>query len=98
MSWLRRLLKAGLPFPLFAALAKGLTIRGYIAFDLTQDGELLARAKSFVCEGLESSALKPVFDRTFTFRDIAEAHRYMESNQQMGKIVVTVSILRSVTS
>jgi len=71
-------------------LAKGLTIRGYTLFELTQDDELLARAKSFVYEGLESGALKPVIDRTFTFTDIAEAHRYMESNQQKGKIVVTV--------
>jgi len=78
------------PFPLFTALAKGLTIRGYTLFELTQDDESLARAKSFVYERLESGALRPVIDRTFTFSDIAEAHRYMESNQQKGKIVVTV--------
>ncbi|TFG58984.1 MAG: hypothetical protein E4H32_10810, partial [Nitrospirales bacterium] len=29
-------------------------------------------------------------DRTFPLEDIAEAHRYMASNQQKGKIVVTV--------
>jgi NADPH:quinone reductase-like Zn-dependent oxidoreductase len=27
--------------------------------------------------------------RTFPLRDIVEAHRYLESNQQVGKIVVT---------
>jgi len=31
-------------FPLFTALAKGLTIRGYTLFELTQDDESLARA------------------------------------------------------
>ncbi len=77
-------------FPLFTALAKGLTIRGYTLFELTQDDELLARARSFVYEGLESGTLRPVIDRAFTFSNIAEAHRYMESNQQKGKIVVTV--------
>ncbi len=41
-------------------------------------------------EGLQSGALKPIIDRTFTLDDIADAHRYMESNQQKGKIVVTV--------
>ncbi|VAW78280.1 Quinone oxidoreductase [hydrothermal vent metagenome] len=78
------------PFPLFVALAKGLTIRGYTLFELTQNDEWLDRSKNFVYEGIESGALKPVIDRTFTFTDIAEAHRYMESNQQKGKIVVTV--------
>ncbi|VAW80529.1 Quinone oxidoreductase [hydrothermal vent metagenome] len=78
------------PFPLFTALAKGLTIRGYTLFELTQDNKLLERAKSFVYEGLDSGVLKPVIDRTFAFSDIAEAHRYMESNQQKGKIVVSV--------
>ncbi|MFC7107638.1 zinc-binding dehydrogenase [Nonomuraea rubra] len=29
-------------------------------------------------------------DRTFELEEIAEAHRYLESNAQVGKIVVTV--------
>ena len=29
-------------------------------------------------------------DRVFKFDDIVEAHRYLESNQQIGKIVVEV--------
>ncbi|WP_431188516.1 zinc-binding dehydrogenase [Pseudomonas aeruginosa] len=29
-------------------------------------------------------------DRTFSFDEMAEAHRYMESNAQVGKIVVTL--------
>lgn len=78
------------PFPLFTALAKGLNIRGYTLFELTQDDELLEQAKSFVHKGLESGALKPVIDCIFTFSDIAKAHRYMESNKQKGKIVVSV--------
>ena len=40
-------------------------------------------------EGLDSGALKPVVARTFTLDEIVQAHRYMESNQQIGKIVVT---------
>ncbi len=34
---------------------------------------------------------KPIIDRTFPLDAIADAHRYMESNRQLGKIVVTVS-------
>ncbi len=77
-------------FPLFASLKKGLTVRGYTLFELVKDAERLARGKQYVYEGLESGALKPIIDRTFTLNAIADAHRYMESNQQKGKIVVTV--------
>jgi NADPH:quinone reductase-like Zn-dependent oxidoreductase len=77
-------------FPLFPALAKGLTVRGYTLFEIVKDPGMLARGKQFIYEGLESGALKPVIDRSFPLGDIADAHRYMESNQQKGKIVVTV--------
>ena len=78
------------PFPLFAALGKGLTVRGYTLFEIVKDPEKLARGKQFVYRGLESGKLKPIIDRTFPLASIVEAHRYMESNQQKGKIVVTV--------
>lgn len=50
----------------------------------------MARAKSFITEGLRVGKLKPVIDKTFPFEEIADAQRYMESNGQVGKIVVTV--------
>jgi NADPH:quinone reductase len=77
-------------FPLFAALAKGLTVRGYTLFEIVKNAERLARGKQFVYSGLESGTLKPIIDRTFPLDSIVEAHRYMESNQQKGKIVVKV--------
>ncbi len=78
------------PFPLAAALSKGLTVRGYTLFEIVKDAERLARAKQYVYDGLKSGALKPIIDSTFPLEAIADAHRYMESNQQKGKIVVTV--------
>lgn len=78
------------PFPLFAALAKGITVRGYTLYEIVRDPKKLARGKSYVYDGLQSGALKPIIDRTLPLEAIAEAHRYMESNQQRGKIVVTV--------
>jgi NADPH:quinone reductase-like Zn-dependent oxidoreductase len=77
-------------YPLFPALAKGLTVRGYTLFEIVKNPERLARGTQFIYAGLESGALKPVIDRTFLLESIVEAHRYMESNQQKGKIVVTV--------
>jgi NADPH:quinone reductase-like Zn-dependent oxidoreductase len=76
--------------PVFDILGKHLTIRGYELFEITTDAEKMARAKSFVSQGLRSGKLKPVIDKTFRLEDIADAHRYMEANGQVGKIVVTV--------
>jgi NADPH:quinone reductase len=78
------------PFPLPDAVSKGLSIRGYTLFEITHLPEKLRRGKAFVYEGLDSGALKPVVARTFSLDEIVQAHRYMESNQQIGKIVVTV--------
>ncbi|HKH20520.1 MAG TPA: zinc-binding dehydrogenase, partial [Gammaproteobacteria bacterium] len=41
-------------------------------------------------EGLASGKLKPIIAKTFPLEQIVEAHRFMESNQQIGKIVVTI--------
>lgn len=78
------------PFPLFAALQKGLKIQGYTLFEITTNSVKLEHAKQYIYKGLESGKLVPVLDRTFTLDRIVEAHRYMESNQQNGKITVTV--------
>ena len=78
------------PFPLFPVLAKGLTVRGYTLFEIVKDPEMLKHGKEYIYQGLESGHLKPIIDRTFPLADIVEAHRYMKSNQQKGKIVVTV--------
>ena len=78
------------PLPLLPVLGKRLTIRGYVLFELTTDPARLERGKRFILNGLEQGKLKPVIARTFALDQIVEAHRYMESNQQIGKIVVTV--------
>lgn len=78
------------PFPLFAVLAKTLTLRGYLVHEITGNPAKLEAAKAFILEGLETGALRPIIDRTFPFEQIVEAHRFLESNRQFGKIVVTV--------
>jgi NADPH:quinone reductase-like Zn-dependent oxidoreductase len=77
-------------YPLFDALSKSLTIRGYVLFEITTDPLSLADAKKFIYSGLQSKKLTPVIDRVFPLTEIATAHRYMESNRQFGKIVVEV--------
>ncbi|NRP70755.1 Quinone oxidoreductase 1 [Ensifer psoraleae] len=78
------------PFPLFSVLSKRLTLRGYLVHEIIGDPARLAAAKSFILEGLTSGSLRPVIARTFPFDEIVEAHRFLESNEQFGKIVVTV--------
>ena len=78
------------PLPLFQVLANGLTIRGYAMYEVTTDPTRLERGKRFVTEGLADGGLKPIVARTFPLEEIVEAHRYLESNQQFGKVVVTV--------
>lgn len=78
------------PLPLFEVLGKCLTIRGYVLFEFVSDPVHLKRGIDFVVGGLTSGQLKPVIAKTFPFDQIVEAHRYLESNQQIGKIVVTV--------
>ena len=78
------------PFPLFTALAKGLIIQGYTVFEISQDQRKLNDAKQFLLPLFESNKLIPVIDKEFNFEDIQLAHEYMESNQQLGKIIVNL--------
>lgn len=77
-------------FPQFSLLGKCLTFKGYLYIEVTSNDDLLERAKEFITEGLESGALVPVISRTFKFDQIQDATRFLESNEQIGKIVVTV--------
>jgi NADPH:quinone reductase-like Zn-dependent oxidoreductase len=79
------------PMPLFDVLSKWATIRGYVMTEITGDPARLERAKAFVNEGLADGSLRPIVARTFPLGEIVEAHRYLESNQQIGKVVVTMT-------
>src|SRR5271155_1050542 len=78
------------PFPLFAALGKGLAIRGYTLREVLSAPQLKAKAVQYVFDHVQAGDFKPRIDKVFPFAQIVEAHRYMESNEQIGKIVVTV--------
>ncbi|KPX21481.1 Uncharacterized protein ALO70_03713 [Pseudomonas amygdali pv. eriobotryae] len=79
-----------LSVPVMELLGKDLTIRGYQLFEITEDPARLAGAKEFISKGLQSGALHPLIAKVFPLDQIADAHRYMESNAQIGKIVVEV--------
>jgi NADPH:quinone reductase-like Zn-dependent oxidoreductase len=78
------------PVPVLEVLGKSLTLRGYILTEVTANPARMEQGKRFVNEGLADGSLKPIIARTFPFEQIVESHRYLESNQQIGKVVVTV--------
>jgi len=66
-------------------------MHAFVLFEFTTQPAARERAKRYVYEGLKSGALKPIIDsKVFTLDQIVDAHRYLESNQQFGKIVVRV--------
>jgi NADPH:quinone reductase-like Zn-dependent oxidoreductase len=77
------------PFPLLAALGNNLAIRGYTLFSIVTNPARLQRAKQWIYDQLTAKKIRPVIARTFPLSKIADAHRFMESNEQIGKIVVT---------
>ncbi|MCA1442716.1 zinc-binding dehydrogenase, partial [Ensifer sp. IC4062] len=62
----------------------------YLVHEIISDPARLTAAKAFILEGLTEGSLRPVIARTFPFDEIVEAHRFLESNEQFGKIVVTL--------
>jgi NADPH:quinone reductase-like Zn-dependent oxidoreductase len=82
------------PYPLHLALKKHLTVKAYTLFEVVSNPDEypdeFLKAKQYVLNGVVRGDFKPVISRTFRLENIVEAHRYMESNAQIGKIVVTV--------
>jgi NADPH:quinone reductase-like Zn-dependent oxidoreductase len=78
------------PFPLFTALIKGLCIRGYTLFEITRNPQKLPAAKKYVCDRLADGRFHPKVAKIFPFAQTVEAYKYLESNSQVGKIVITV--------
>jgi len=77
------------PYPHWPAALKGLSLRGWVASSIWNKPERFARARELIVRGLTEGHLKPVIAKTFALDQIVEAHRYLESNQQIGKVVVT---------
>ena len=44
--------------------------------------------RSYLYDRLVSGVYKPHVDRTFAFAQVADAYRYLESNEQVGKVVI----------
>ncbi|MFJ3484393.1 zinc-dependent alcohol dehydrogenase family protein [Pseudomonas sp. NPDC090202] len=78
------------PLPLLTVIAKTPVIRGYNLFATTTDPERLRKATEYVFDGLRSGALSTTIAKTFAFDDMVQAHRELEKNLHLGRIVVNV--------
>ncbi|MEU3478492.1 zinc-dependent alcohol dehydrogenase family protein [Streptomyces sp. NPDC033754] len=79
------------PRPIELSMNWPLTTHGYANGALARTEEGRRRAAGFIGSGLRDGSLAPVIAETFEgLERIADAHRLMESNAHIGKIVVRV--------
>jgi len=95
----------GTPFPLGACALRGLKVHAsFRVFDFTGHpklglpprAEAVERAKRFISDGLAAGRFSPKIDRVFVGLDeYAAAHRYMQKDARIGKVVISLGGLKS---
>jgi NADPH:quinone reductase-like Zn-dependent oxidoreductase len=78
------------PFPMRQTIGKGVSMRAYTILELTGDPAAATGAKKSVYDRLADGRFSPKIAKTFAFTETVEAYKYLESNQQVGKVVITV--------
>jgi NADPH:quinone reductase-like Zn-dependent oxidoreductase len=79
------------PYPHWPCAMKGLSMRGWVASEIWNNPHRYKAAQERILAGLAGGQLKPVIAREFHgLEQIAAANEYLESNQQVGKVVVTL--------
>lgn len=78
------------PFPMFAAMRKGLSVRGYSLMEFRNNPAVLDAGKKYIYERLADGRFHPKIAKVFTLDQAADAYRYLESNAQVGKVVIRV--------
>ncbi|MFZ0418991.1 MAG: zinc-binding dehydrogenase [Candidatus Sulfotelmatobacter sp.] len=62
----------------------------YTLLEITRNPEKLTVAKKYVYDRLADGRFHPKVAKKFPFAQTVEAYKYLESNAQEGKIVITV--------
>jgi len=77
------------PYPHWPMAMKGCSMRGWVASEIWNHPHRFDTARQTILAGLASGHLRPVIAQVFDGLDsLVEANRYLESNQQVGKVVV----------
>jgi NADPH:quinone reductase-like Zn-dependent oxidoreductase len=67
-----------------------LSVRGYTLHEITANPAWADKAKKYIVDRLANGRFVPKIAQTFPFKETVEAYRFLESNQQIGKIVITI--------
>lgn len=79
------------PYPHWPCAFKGLSMRGWVWTEIGNHPHRFKAAQEKILAGLASGHLKPVIAQEFAgLQSIVEANAFLESNQQVGKVVVTI--------
>ena len=78
------------PRPATLPMKAPLTIIRYLGFELLLNPDAVQRIAAFLTAGVRTGALHPAVHKVFPLDEAAEAHRYLESGEQVGKVVLTV--------
>ena len=79
------------PYPHWPCAFKGLSMRGWVASEIWNHPHRYKAAQETILAGLAGGHLRPVIAKTFHgLEEIRTANEYLESNQQLGKVVVTL--------
>lgn len=78
------------PLPLVTGMLKAVTIHAYTLMQFTRNPERLPVAIKYIYDRLKDGRFQPKIAKTFPFTQTTEAYRYLESNTQVGKVVITI--------
>ncbi len=77
------------PYPHWPMAFKGCSMRGWVASEIWNHPHRFAAAREKVLAGLALGKLEPVIAKVFNgLESLPEANTFLESNQQIGKVVV----------
>ena len=76
--------------PVISTMTKEISFRGYVVYGVFNSPERLQRAYNYIFGMLEAGKTRVVIDKVFPLESYADAHRYLESNEQIGRIVIKV--------
>ncbi len=85
------MLKALAQMPIFHPLPMLNKNRGVFGVNLGHLWHEREKAQNWIndiLEGVEEGWVNPHVDRTFTFDEIADAHRYIEERKNIGKVIL----------
>ena len=73
-----------------SSFGRGISLTTHSLHQTTSLPERLETMKKYIYERLADGRFKPEVAKTFPLAEAVEAYRYLESNQQVGKVVITV--------